>query len=302
MRRLLVVLLVLILPIGGCSDRNPLAPRFDSEVAALIVPVSSVGEISAGGYHTCALKTDGAVVCWGRNFVGQATPPLGLTAVQLSTGWNHSCAVKPDGTVICWGDNSEGQRDVPPGLVATQVSAGALHTCAVRPDGTVVCWGVTVPVDNKGQATPPPGLTSVADVQAGLDHTCVLKVDGSVVRWGTNFNNQLNIPPGLGAVQLSGRWLHICLRHASTKSAPLASRVQRPRVDEHLIADRALQDPAGPDLEALRRRAVTPVALEGLVGFVGHHPAGKREKGCEDAEQGWNQGSRDHGGLPDVVG
>jgi hypothetical protein len=31
--------------------------------------------LSAGDYHTCGLKTDGTVACWGNNVYGQSTPP-----------------------------------------------------------------------------------------------------------------------------------------------------------------------------------------------------------------------------------
>ncbi len=153
-----------------------------------IVPVvSSVGQIAAGGYHTCALKTDGSVVCWGRNFAHQSTPPAGLVACNSVPGANHSCAVKADGTVACWGDDLEGQSSVPPGLLAVQVGAGANHTCAVTQDATVVCWGVTNPADDKGQTTVPAGLTSVTEVAGGADHTCALKTDGTVVCSGNRF-------------------------------------------------------------------------------------------------------------------
>ena len=34
-------------------------------------------QISAGVNHTCGLRTDGSVTCWGNNSFGQATPPPG---------------------------------------------------------------------------------------------------------------------------------------------------------------------------------------------------------------------------------
>ena len=196
---------------AGCVEPVT-SPVMSHRPQATIVPVvSSVGQIAAGGYHTCALKTDGSVVCWGRNFAHQSTPPAGLVGVQLSSGANHSCVVKADGTVACWGDDLEGQSSVPPGLLAVQVGAGANHTCAVTQDATVVCWGVTNPADDKGQTTVPAGLTSVTEVAGGADHTCALKTDGTVVCWGTDFNGQLQIPGGLIATQLSGsRRLHTC--------------------------------------------------------------------------------------------
>ncbi|HEY4954422.1 MAG TPA: RCC1 domain-containing protein, partial [Gemmatimonadaceae bacterium] len=77
-------------------------------------------QVSAGETYTCALKTDGTVVCWGAigvNYYGQATVPGGLASVaQVSAGGYHTCALKTDGTVVCWGENSSGETTVPAGL------------------------------------------------------------------------------------------------------------------------------------------------------------------------------------------
>ena len=35
------------------------------------------GTITAGGRHTCAIKTDGTPTCWGSNRDGQASVPRG---------------------------------------------------------------------------------------------------------------------------------------------------------------------------------------------------------------------------------
>ena len=91
--------------------------------------------------HTCAIKTDGTLACWGDNDDGQASPPTG-TFIAVSAGDYHTCAIKTDGTLACWGWNEYGQATPPTGTF-TAVSAGYYHTCAIRTNGTLACWGPT---------------------------------------------------------------------------------------------------------------------------------------------------------------
>ena len=83
--------------------------------------------ISAGWEHTCGLKADGSIACWGDDYKGEATPP-GDRFASVSAGWSHSCGVRDDGTVACWGDNEDGQATSPEGRHIS-VSAGLSQTC-----------------------------------------------------------------------------------------------------------------------------------------------------------------------------
>jgi len=94
--------------------------------AALVRTPTVVGEhadyteVAASWFHSCALKTSGTLVCWGRAEEGQ----LGLgdsiakrepTRVgpefrwkSLAVGQFHSCAYDAEGA-WCWGENAAGQ-------------------------------------------------------------------------------------------------------------------------------------------------------------------------------------------------
>jgi hypothetical protein len=83
--------------------------------------------LSAGGYHTCGLQSDGTVVCWGRNDYGQSTPPVG-TFIQLSAGGAHTL-------VIAWADDVTDTIDLAPGVMDFALShtytAAATYTVTV---------------------------------------------------------------------------------------------------------------------------------------------------------------------------
>jgi alpha-tubulin suppressor-like RCC1 family protein len=81
----------------------------------------TVTRITASGYHTCAVLSDGTVSCWGRNEYG-----------QLGTGdtTNSNTPLAVTGGALT-------------GKTVTRVSAGREHTCALLANGTVACWGMS---------------------------------------------------------------------------------------------------------------------------------------------------------------
>ena len=60
--------------------------------------------VSSGGGHSCALhKTAGSILCWGDNEHGQASPPTTGSYTAIASGETHTCAIRSDGIVVCWG-------------------------------------------------------------------------------------------------------------------------------------------------------------------------------------------------------
>ena len=132
--------------------------------------------VSAGEDHTCAVKTDHTLWCWGNNDSGElgdgGTTTDSAVPVQehthasdwaaVSAGGDHTCAVKTDHTLWCWGNNDSGELGdgtttssaVPVqehshasdwAGVSAAVNAGEDYTCAVKTDHTLWCWGFQRP-------------------------------------------------------------------------------------------------------------------------------------------------------------
>ena len=76
--------------------------------------------IDAGDFHVCGAELEGGTIgCWGNNDAGQSDAPEG-EFTNVAAGSYHSCGVRSDGTVECWGcahpeypDFDNGQCEVP---------------------------------------------------------------------------------------------------------------------------------------------------------------------------------------------
>jgi alpha-tubulin suppressor-like RCC1 family protein len=132
---------------------------------------NGVVAVAAGEGHSCALTTDGAVLCWGFNMYGQlgdgsaidrSIPasviglPSAIAAITAGPESIHTCGRTTAGGVLCWGANADGQlgdgttddRYTPApvsglGHRVTGIAAGSSHTCALADAGAVVCWGAS---------------------------------------------------------------------------------------------------------------------------------------------------------------
>ena len=182
-------------------------------------PPGTFTQVSAGGWHTCGIKTDGTLVCWGYDEAGDTTPPSG-TFTQLSAGGWHTCGIETNGTLVCWGYNQNNQASPPPGTFI-QLSAGGYHTCAIKSDDTLACWGAgttnTGVWPEYGQSIAPSG--SFTQVSAGQYHTCGLKKDGSLVCWGYNASGQSNPFSLSGSVGAAGAILSYTDGNSKTVTA-----------------------------------------------------------------------------------
>jgi len=66
--------------------------------------------VSAGLWHTCIVHRYAPnVTCRGANFDGQLGEFVVGTFVQVSAGDAHTCALREDGALFCWGRNTAGQ-------------------------------------------------------------------------------------------------------------------------------------------------------------------------------------------------
>ncbi|MEI2711383.1 MAG: CARDB domain-containing protein [Chitinophagaceae bacterium] len=149
-------------------DQNDVKVDNDRLTPTAVQGLADAESISAGGDHSCAVRTSGQAVCWGGNQYGQlgdgtvvdhllptAIPGLGDTKSIIDGSpyvGEYTCAVRDSGQVLCWGWNWAGGPDLPgpasyapvaiAGLTdADSFAASWYHSCAIRTSGEVACWG-----------------------------------------------------------------------------------------------------------------------------------------------------------------
>jgi alpha-tubulin suppressor-like RCC1 family protein len=161
--------------------------------------------VSAGWRHTCVIRPEGAVQCWGRNHegqlgignnesqgdvpgeVGKALPAVNLgtgrTATALATGSYNTCALLDNGQVKCWGRNDQGQL----GLGNNTDRGGAGDQ-----------MGNTLPAVALGTGRTATAITMSPARGGNFEqvHACALLDNGKVKCWGTNSFGELGLGTG----------------------------------------------------------------------------------------------------------
>lgn len=180
--------------------------------------------MTAGVGHTCAVRANGTVVCWGNNgpalgagnhpnatgYIGAPQEVPGLTGVtRVASTYMTTVAVHADGHVSCWGNDASGQcgtgavgtRWTPVTMAgvtdAVDASVGSYHTCVVHADGALSCVGFNSH-GQLGDGTTTSRATRVAvsipggaaRVWAAAQHTCALSTNGAVYCFGRNDDGQ----------------------------------------------------------------------------------------------------------------
>jgi alpha-tubulin suppressor-like RCC1 family protein len=143
-------------------------------VPTKVTAIFTAVDVCAGLDFSCFLLADGAVMCTGKNALGQlgnnlatgaitvpgAVPSLSAGVNKLSCGSQYACVVDKAGVCKCWGTNyrnvlgdsaNPAQRNFPVvpsatrygagGATVNSVAGGVYHTCLVTSLGGVFCTG-----------------------------------------------------------------------------------------------------------------------------------------------------------------
>ena len=228
-------------PLGTSTTRPPTTTVTSQTTAIPPTTVASLPLLSGyvavatADFSTCAVKSDGTVFCWGRNFFGElgdgtnedSLEPVMVEgiddAVSVTAGRQHYCALRQDGRVSCWGRNRDGRlgngtftdSNTPTPVSgindAIDLSPGSSSHCALHADGSVSCWGLNRfgqlgdGTEDFAEDNPIPvkalNISDAIAIATGVQHTCALHTDSTVSCWGLNSSGQL----GNGTVENSSR-------------------------------------------------------------------------------------------------
>lgn len=168
---------------NGATSNDPVATAV--QVVDGAGPITDATAIGNGYGWGCAVRTGGAVMCWGRNNDGQ----LGTNSTSSS-----SVAVP---VVMAMGSGTAPLTDM------AEVTAGGSTTCARGTTGVVYCWGGggggalgdgTTPTERPVAGPVMAGsaaFSGAEHLKAGDGHFCVTK-GAEIWCWGASYDSQLN--------------------------------------------------------------------------------------------------------------
>jgi alpha-tubulin suppressor-like RCC1 family protein len=178
--------------------------------------------ISAGDYHSAALRRDGSLWTWGRGGLGQlgvgifsTNHPLPARVVsellwkKLSAGGNRTMVIASDGSLWGCGDGSFGFGDGTsrgrPALTQLglhndwqEIQIGGAHSLGLRRSGSLWAWGfgsASGTGTTADRLAPTPVAPEFIWVELACDgtHSLAIRSDGTLWGWGYNRFAQLGI-------------------------------------------------------------------------------------------------------------
>jgi hypothetical protein len=189
--------------------------------------LTGVRQVDLGGFHGCAILSDGSATCWGRNTDGEAEPPGG-TFSRVSVGVKYSAGLTDQGELLGWGKfpfhervgegpfrdlvvsaaqilcvlrETDGQlrcagpnsRRAPTATVARVFDSGSNGTCVELEAGReVVCWASLNPGERRIEEVPP-GVR-FHTVSSSAQSACGITDERELVCWGNEANGNFDIP------------------------------------------------------------------------------------------------------------
>ena len=145
-------------------------------------------DLAVGFEHSCAIRTDGRLVCIGMDNYGQATPPVG-TFQAVSVDGANTCGLKTSGELVCWGYDHDGytapfsvELQAPlTGKFKSLSRNFSLGGCAVRTNGQVACWGLP---RYRYRSSPEQSFLMVSSAVGGSYHVCGVLTNSTISCWG----------------------------------------------------------------------------------------------------------------------
>lgn len=180
-------------------------------------------EIAISGDHTCAIKSDATLWCWGLNAAGQLgtgttsnTPTTAPPVAPLAGAWLHvavtfemTCGIKTDHTLWCWGQDQFPAATLHqvPTQVGTEATWASLSmdqtanlalfsgptTCGIKLDGSLWCWGLWLGDGTQNPSPTPVQVGTATDwktIAVGAE-ICATKTGGTLWCWGNGNDNLL---------------------------------------------------------------------------------------------------------------
>jgi len=203
--------------LGDGTFSNRLVPTAVSGLS------SGASSIAAGGNHTCARLSSGAVKCWGSNGWGQlgngntvdSSVPATVANLPLvatvTCGFGHTCAVTAGGFLYCWGYNrygSVGDSTALSRITAVSIQPYALPSPPPAPPALVGAIPWVLPL-----AAVTPGAINPAITQSNMGSTVCATFWGTgtwttaLVRPATAYTTSIKVAQLAGSYSMfSSTW------------------------------------------------------------------------------------------------